>query len=79
MSANRPAPRLTAVLGVTRAMIATLGAKDAVSVLLAEFGWDATFQALSMLRGEEASEAFGLVWQQLLFEPLQSDLDLPTH
>lgn len=76
---NRPAPRLTAVLGVTRAMIATLGPQDAVTVLLAEFGWDATFQALSMLRGEEASEAFGLVWQQLLFEQIQGDLDLRAH
>lgn len=79
MSANRPTPRLTAVLGVTRAMIATLGPKDAVSVLLAEFGWDATFQALSMLRGDEASEAFGLVWQQLVFGPIQGELDVHTR
>lgn len=73
---NRPVPRLTAVLGVTRAMIATLGARDAVTVLLAEFGWDATFQALAMLRGEDAQEAFGLVWQRLLFGPIEGELDV---
>ncbi|MBW3561453.1 MAG: hypothetical protein KY437_03055 [Actinobacteria bacterium] len=73
---NRPVPRLTAVLGVTRAMIATLGARDAVTVLLAEFGWDATFQALAMLRDEHAQEAFGLVWQQLLFGPIEGELDV---
>lgn len=75
---ERPAPRLTAVLGVTRAMIATLGAEDAVTVLVAEFGWDATFQALAMLRGEEARTAFGVCWEQLILAPFQRELDA-TH
>ena len=73
---NRQQPRLTAVLGVTRAMLSTLGPEEAVEVLLAEFGWDATFQALALLRGPDAEVAFGLVWQQLLLGPFQREFDL---
>lgn len=72
---ERPAPRITAVLGVTRAMISTLGAEDAVTVLVAEFGWDATFQALAMLRGDEARHAFGVCWEQLILAPFQRELE----
>lgn len=76
---DRPPPRMTAVLGVARAMITTLGPRDAVVVLLAEFGWDATFQALAMLREDDAREAFGLVWQQLLLGPIEGELDTRTR
>ena len=71
---ERPAPRLTAVLGVTRAMLSTLGPEESVSVLITEFGWDATFQALALLRGDDAQAAFGLAWQHLLLEPFQYEL-----
>lgn len=71
---NRPAPRLTAVLGVARAMLDTLGAEDAVDVLVAEFGWDTTFETLALLRGGRANRAFGIVWERLLFEPIRRDL-----
>ena len=71
---ERRAPRLTAVLGVTRAMLATLGPEESVAVLISEFGWDATFQALALLRGPEAEHAFGLAWQHLLLEPFHQEL-----
>lgn len=73
---HRPAPRLTAVLGVTRASLTTLGPAEAVPVLLAEFGWDTTFQSLALLRTPEAREAFGLVWERLLLHPLEEALDV---
>lgn len=71
---NAPAPRLTAVIGLARALLETLGPADAIEVLIAEFGWDLTFQAAALVRGEGADIAFGLVWQQLLLEPLRQDL-----
>ncbi len=74
-----PAPRLVALLGVARAMLSTLGPRDALSMLLAEFGWDATLQLLALLRGDEAAAAFGMCWEQLLLGPLARDLDSQTH
>lgn len=66
--------RITSVMGVTRALLATVGVDEAVHVLTAEFGWDATFQALSLMRGEDAEQAFALTWQQLLTDPFERDL-----
>jgi hypothetical protein len=60
--------RLTTVMGVARAVLATVGAPAAVQALLDEYGWDRTFQALALLRGDDAERAFGLVWQSLLFD-----------
>jgi hypothetical protein len=58
--------RLTTVMGVARAVLATVGAQAGVRALLDEYGWDRTFQALALLRGPEANLAFGLAWQALL-------------
>lgn len=71
-----PGQRLTAVLGVTRAMLATLAPNEAVSVLVAEFGWDVAFQSLAMLRGHDAVTAFGIAWERLLLLPFERELDL---
>jgi hypothetical protein len=60
--------RLTTVMGVARAVLATVGAHAAVPALLDEYGWDRTFQALALLRGDDAELAFGLVWQSLLLD-----------
>lgn len=68
-------PRLTSVMGVARALISTVGAEDAVEVLVLEFGWDIAFQALALLQGDDASEAFALAWTYLLTDPLQSELN----
>lgn len=72
---DRPMPRLTSVMGVARALLATLDASETVDVMVVEFGWDATFQALSLLRGDGAAEAFGQAWERLVTEPLERDLE----
>lgn len=70
-----PGPlRLTSVMGVARALLATLSTSDAVEILVGEFGWDATFQACSLLRGDLADEAFGICWQRLVTEPIAVEL-----
>lgn len=67
-------PRLTSVMGVARALLATVDVHETVEVLIAEFGWDVTFQALALLRGDEAGQAFGLAWEHLVTDELASDL-----
>ena len=70
-----PGPlRLTSVMGVARALLATISIEDAVDILIGEFGWDATFQACSLLRGEDAADAFAACWVRLLTEPIASEL-----
>lgn len=69
-----PAPRLTAVMGLGRALIDTLGPGDAADVLISEFGWDLAFQALALVRGDDAGTAFGIAWQRLVLDPLSNDL-----
>ncbi len=68
------APRLTSVMGVARALISTVGADVAVDVLIVEFGWDLTFQALALLRGEDAERAFALSWEYLVFGRYEQEL-----
>lgn len=67
-------PRLTSVMAVGRALLSTLDAREAVGVLVAEFGWDLTFQALALLRGHDAERAFGLVWELLVTAPVEAEL-----
>lgn len=67
-------PRLTSVMGVARALLATVDEQETVDVLVAEFGWDVAFQALALLRGEEAGRAFGLAWQHLVLDGLDVEL-----
>lgn len=70
-----PGPlRLTSVMGVARALLATVSTADAVEILVGEFGWDATFQACALLRGDDASDAFALCWQQLVTDPIAVEL-----
>lgn len=68
-------PRLTSVMGVARALLATVGVREAVAVLVVEYGWDVAFQALSLLRGEAAAEAFGVAWEHLVTDPLEREMD----
>lgn len=68
-------PRLTTVMGVARAVIATVGPVDAAPVLVDEFGFDATFQALALLRGEDARTAFGEVWSSLVLDVTAAAVD----
>lgn len=63
-------PRLTTVMGVARAVLATVGPRDGVRALIDEFGWDATFNALALLRGDLARTAFGEAWCALVLDPV---------
>ncbi len=59
-------PRLTSITGVARALIATVGVDDAVAILIAQFGWDVTFQAVAALEGPEATTALWRALEELL-------------
>lgn len=50
-------PRLRSVTGVSRALIAVVGVPEAVRVLVAQFGWDVAFAALSHLDGTDGQRA----------------------
>jgi hypothetical protein len=65
--------RVTTVMGVARLVLTSVGAPTAVRALLDQYGWDRTFQALALLRGEEAATAFGLAWQTLLLDVVTDD------
>ncbi len=71
---DRPAPRLTSVMGVARALLSTVSADETVEILIAEFGWDQTFQALALLRGDDAARGFAVAWEHLLTGPVTDDL-----
>lgn len=63
-------PRLSSISGVARALIATVGVDDAVTVLTTQFGWDTAFVALARLEGPEAGTALWKATQQLLCDDL---------
>lgn len=65
-------PRLTTVMGVARAVLATVGPRDAVRVLVDEFGWDVSFQALALLPDPEARPAFAECWGALVLDGLEA-------
>jgi hypothetical protein len=54
---DNSAPRLQSITGVARALITTLGLEEAVTVMVAQFGWDVAFQALAQLNGEDVGRA----------------------
>lgn len=77
---SRPStPRLTSVMGVARALLATVDPREGVEVLIAEFGWDMTFQALVLLTGDEALEGLGHAWEHLLTGPIEHELREVRH
>lgn len=75
MSASSRPIRLTSVMGVARALLATFDAHEAVEVLVLEFGWDVSFQALLLLRGDDAEQALLLTMERLLTDDLTAELD----
>lgn len=64
-------PRVASVMGVARALVSTLEPEGAVEVLVDEFGWDVSFQAVSRLRGDDAETALKLLWLQLVQAPAE--------
>ena len=65
---QQPQPRLSSISGVARALIATVGVDDAVTILTSQFGWDVAFTALARLEGPEASTALWRAAEQLLVD-----------
>lgn len=63
-------PRLSSISGVARALIATIGVDDAVTILTSQFGWDTAFIALARLDVPEASTAMWKATEQLLCDDL---------
>ncbi len=53
-------PRLSSITGVGRALIVTLGIEQAISVMVTQFGWDATVQAVAAIEGPEGGRALML-------------------
>lgn len=67
--------RLSSVMGVARALLGTFEAREAVEVLVVEFGWDVAFQALLLLRGDDAERALLLTLERLLTGELAEELN----
>jgi hypothetical protein len=68
-------PRLTTLMGIARAALTTVGPESAARVLIDEHGWDATFHALALLRGDDARTAFGRTWSELVFDDLEVGIE----
>lgn len=47
---------------MSRALIATLGVEDAVGILVSQFGWDTTFNAVARIEGDDGEAG---LWQAL--------------
>lgn len=67
------APRLSSIAGVARALIATVGVDDGVSILIGQFGWDTTFSALARIEAPEASVAMWRSVEILVCDDLPAD------
>ena len=67
---RQPQPRLSSISGVARALIATVGVDDAVTILTTQFGWDTAFSALARLEVPEAATAMWRATEQLLCDDL---------
>jgi hypothetical protein len=65
---RQPQPRLSSISGVARALIATVGVDDAVTILTSQFGWDVAFGALAYLEGADASTALWRATEHLLLD-----------
>ena len=63
-------PRLSSISGVARALIATVGVDDAVTILTTQFGWDTAFTALAHLEAPEAGAALWAATERLLCDDL---------
>lgn len=66
----QPQPRLSSISGVARALIATVGVDDAVTILTTQFGWDTAFIALARLEVPEAAVGLWRATEQLVCDDL---------
>ena len=58
-------PKLRSITGVARALIATVGVEEAVTILLTQFGWDIAFSAVSHVDGPEGARAMWLTLERV--------------
>jgi hypothetical protein len=70
---RQPQPRLSSISGVARALIATVGVDDAVTILTSQFGWDVAFIALARLEVPEAAAALWRAAEQLLVDDVSRE------
>lgn len=63
-------PRLSSISGVARALIATIGVDEAVSILVTQFGWDVAFNALAKIDSAEGTEAMFRCVSHLVYDDL---------
>ena len=66
----QPQPRLSSISGVARALMATVGVDDAVTILITQFGWDTAFIALARLEVPEAAVGLWRATEQLVCDDL---------
>ncbi|WP_108664836.1 hypothetical protein [Euzebya rosea] len=57
-------PKLRSITGVARALIATVGVDEAVTILVTQFGWDVAFSAMSHVEGPEGSRGMWLTLER---------------
>ena len=65
-------PRLRSIVGVSRALIATVGVEEAVSILVSQFGWDTAFLAVAQLEGAEGGAALWRAVEVLLGDDVEA-------
>lgn len=53
----QPIPRLTSITGVSRALLTIVGVDEAMTLLIAQFGWDVAFNAVAHIEGTEGAAA----------------------
>jgi hypothetical protein len=63
-------PRLSSISGVARALIATVGVDDAVTILTTQFGWDTAFVALAQLDTPEGATGMWRAAEQLVHDDM---------
>jgi hypothetical protein len=63
-------PRLSSISGVARALIATVGVDDAVTILTTQFGWDTAFIALAQLDTPEGATGMWRAVEHLVHDDL---------
>lgn len=66
----QPIPRLTSITGVSRALLTIVGVEEAMTILVAQFGWDVAFNAVAHLEGPQGAAA---LWRAV--EMLSCDSD----
>lgn len=60
-------PKLRSIVGVASALIHTVGVEEAVTILVAQFGWDVAFVACSHVEGADGGRALWMALEHDVF------------